>query len=259
MIISLVSKTMVDSTVTPFTKKQDCNHCSLSGICLPESLSKTEMETLDNIIKRRRPKQRGEFIYRDGDAFSSLYAVRSGSVKTFTVGNDGSTMVTGFYLAGDILGLEGISCKQHTSNAKALETTSICEIPFNQLSDLGHEIPKLQQQVYKVLSREIGQEQQIMLLLGKKSSEERIATFLLRLASRYHKRGFAAKEFNLSMSRSDIANYLGLAVETVSRIFTRLSKQNIVTIDRKLVVINSETDLRLLANELPSEVDAKCS
>ncbi|MBT5230405.1 MAG: fumarate/nitrate reduction transcriptional regulator Fnr [Methylococcales bacterium] len=246
-----------DTNVTQFTQKRDCSLCNLSEICLPEGLTPDEMGTLDSIIKRRKPKQKGEFIFRDGDTFTSLYAVRSGSVKTFATGNDGSTMVTGFHLSGEILGLEGINCKQHVGNAKALETTSICEIPFNQLSALGQDIPKLQQQVFRVLSNEIGQEQQVMLLLGKKSSEERIASFLLRLASRYHTRGFAAKEFNLSMSRSDIANYLGLAVETVSRIFTRLTKQGIVNINRKLVMINDESALRDIANEPQPDTDKK--
>ena len=231
-------------------KKQDCAHCSLATICLPDGLSREEMARLDLIIKRRRPKQRGEFVYRHGDPFRAVYAVRTGSVKTYTTVPDGRTMVTGFYLAGELLGLEGIHTKHHVGNAKVLETTSICEIPFAHLSTLGQQIPHLQSQVFRVLSREIGYEQQVMLLLGKKSSDERLAAFLLRLAERYHHRGYAAQEFNLSMSRSDIANYLGLAIETVSRVFTRFNRQKLVTINRKLVTIHDDAGLKALANDL---------
>jgi CRP/FNR family transcriptional regulator, anaerobic regulatory protein len=230
--------------------RQDCEHCNLSTVCLPCNLDELEMKKLDSIIKRRKPKQRGDTLYRNGDSFRSVYAVRTGSIKTYVMTVDGAMMITGFYLAGDIFGLDAIHSKVHCNTAVTLETTSICEIPFSQLEHLGHEIPALQHQTFRMMSKEIGHEQKLMLLLNKKTSEQRLATFLLRVAARNRRRGCAALEFNLSMSRGDIANYLGLAPETVSRIITRFSQQKIIIVNRKLVQIRDEALLQNIANEL---------
>ncbi|WP_006787856.1 fumarate/nitrate reduction transcriptional regulator Fnr [Thiorhodospira sibirica] len=227
--------------------KQACKNCGLSDLCLPLGVSAEELEALERIIDRKRPLQRNEHLYVAGDRMTSLYAVRSGSVKTYTVTNDGQEQITGFHLPGELLGLDAINGGLHPCSAKALETTSICEMPFEALEEVSQRIPALQHQLFRIMSREIQADEHFMMLLGKKSSDARLAFFLLSLSTRLGARGFSHKEFYLTMSRNDIANYLGLAVETVSRLFTRFQNAGIVHVRRKLVTIERLEPLRQIA------------
>lgn len=227
--------------------KVACKDCGLFQLCLPVGISGTDLDALDRIINRRRPVRRGEHLYQIGEPFEYIYAVRSGSVKTYTPTEDGHEQVTGFHLPGELLGLDAINVEYHPCAARALETSSVCEIPFEELESLSVRIPGLQHQLLKVMSREIHHDQSLLMLLGKKNAEERLAALLISLSERYRERGFSVLEFNLSMSRSDIANYLGLAVETVSRLFTRFQEEGVLTVQRKYIRILDLPRLHALA------------
>lgn len=227
--------------------KQACSSCTLHDLCIPMGVSDHELDALERIINRRRPLHRGDYLYRPGDRMEALYAVRSGSVKTSALTDDGQEQVTGFHLPGELLGLDAISEGVHPCSAKALETTSVCEIPFDRLEELAGRVSGLQRQLFRIMSREIQSDEHLMTLLAKKSSDARLAAFLLSLSNRFGERGFSRQEFNLTMSRNDIANYLGLAVETVSRLFTRFQGAGLLEVDRKLVRIIDMDGMHQLA------------
>ncbi|MCG5517034.1 MULTISPECIES: fumarate/nitrate reduction transcriptional regulator Fnr [Ectothiorhodospira] len=238
--------------------KQACKSCSLHDLCLPLGVGDEELQMLERIINRRRPLQRKDHLYRPGDRLHSIYAVRSGTVKTYTLTDDGQEQITGFHLPGELLGLDAISDGVHPCAARALETTSICEIPFDRLEELSVRIPGLQHQLFRIMSREIQTDEQFMMLLGKKASDARLAAFLLSLSTRLGMRGFSRTEFNLTMSRNDIANYLGLAVETVSRLFTRFQNAGLIEVHRKLITIYNLDGLQVVAGAQPVEEPRCC-
>jgi len=213
--------------------KVACRECSLNELCLPVGIGRNDLDRLDSIIDRKRPLLRGDHLFRIGDPFQCLYAVRSGSLKTYATSEDGQEQVMGFHLPGELIGLDAIAEGDHPLAAKALETTSICEIPFHDLEALGTQLPGLQHQLLRVMSKEIRDDEHNMVILGQKSAEERLASFLIALSNRLMRRGFSANQFNLSMSRSDIGDYLGLALETVSRLFTRFQNEGLLRVDRK--------------------------
>ena len=224
-------------------RETTCQSCSLRTLCLPLSLNFEDVKTLDSIVNRSQPLKKGEFLFRQGEDFESLYAIRSGCIKTYSVSNEGDEQITGFYLPGELIGLSGIDTNSYPVNAVAIETTSVCEIPYRHFEELTNQIPDLQRQLIKSLSKEIRGDLQMMILLSQKSAEERVANFLLDLSNRIEKRGYAANFLYLAMSRNDIANYLGLAVETVSRIFSRLQKTNVISVDGRAVEINDAQGL----------------
>lgn len=225
-----------------------CQQCGLNELCIPNSLTLNEMDEIDRIVKRSKPLQRGEFLYHEGDEFRALFAVRSGSVKVFSIDDEGDEQVIGFYLPGEILGMDAIDSRMHISTAKALETASICELPYSAMEDLSATIRNLQVHMYKLLSREIRIDQELQMLLAKKTAEERIGAFLMNLSMRYEERKLSSTRFRLPMARSDIANYLGLAVETVSRIFTRLQTAGMLKVEGKEVEILNRKSLCDLAH-----------
>jgi CRP/FNR family transcriptional regulator, anaerobic regulatory protein len=227
-----------------------CADCQLQDLCLPIGISRTDVERLDQIVSRKRPLQRGSTLFNQGDQFGALYAIRSGSIKSYTVSDDGREQINAFHLPGEILGLDAISEGMHPSAAVALETTSVCELPFDRLHSLAHEIKGLQHQLLRVMSRELNADERFMRILASRNAEERLAGFLLNLASRHGMRGYSSTEFNLSMSRHDIANYLGLAVETVSRLFTRFQQDGLIEAHRKAVKILQRDALAEMAGNI---------
>jgi len=227
--------------------KVACQNCSLFQLCLPVGLERGDLELLDRIIKRRRPVHRGEHLFRAGEPFQAIYTVRSGSVKTYAVSEDGGEQVTGFHLPGELFGLDAINAGRHPCSAVALEATSVCEVPFDRLEELGESVPSLPRQMLRVMSKTILHDQTLLAYLSKKTAEERLAGFLFSLSRRFSQRGFSAREFNLSMSRVDIGNYLGLAEETVSRLFTRFQEQGLLNVVRKHVRLHDLDRLRELA------------
>lgn len=232
------------------TLRVACKNCALSVLCLPMGLTPEDVERLDDIVKRTRPLHRGDFLFRDGDRFRSLYVVKTGSLKTFAPSPEGGEQVLGFHLPGEIIGLDAIDKGSHACSARVLETSAICEIPFARLVELTTSIPSLQHQMFRLLSKEIGSDSELLLLLGKKSAEERLATFLLSMSRRLAKRGLSASDFYLSMSRHDIGNYLGLAVETVSRLFTRFQDDGLMRVDRKHIELFDLEALESIVNGL---------
>lgn len=225
-----------------------CTDCTLNPVCLPLAVRTDEVEQLDNIIKRSRPLRKGEHIFGPGDPFMSVYAVRSGAFKTYTLTEEGEEQVTGFFLPGEILGMDGLSTNVHSNAAKALESAAICEIPFDKLESLSTRIPSLQRHFFQLMSREIQSDQQLMMLLTKKPADERVASFILNLSARYSRRGLSPSCFRLPMSRNDIGNYLGLAVETVSRIFTRLQHSGVLAVNGKEIEVVKRQVLCDMAN-----------
>ena len=227
--------------------KLSCSQCSMSTLCLPRGLNNEEFDKVASIVQRERPLQRGEALFEIGQPFKSLYAVQSGSVKVFLPTNDGDEQIVGFHMPGELLGFDALGHDEHTCTALALETSSVCELPYDKLHELCKQVPGLSQHFMHLMSNEIADEHGMMLMLGKKSAEERIASFFLSLSARYSKRGFSPNQFNLTMSRHDIGNYLGLAVETISRCISNMQDNKIVEADRKYIRILDMAHLRKLA------------
>ncbi|AEF22841.1 MULTISPECIES: fumarate/nitrate reduction transcriptional regulator Fnr [Pseudomonas] len=238
---------MSESIKLRTTHQTHCKDCSLASLCLPLSLDLEDMDALDDIVKRGRPLKKGEFLFRQGDTFNSVFAVRSGALKTFSLSDAGEEQITGFHLPSELVGLSGMDTELYPVSAQALETTSVCEIPFERLDELSVSLPQLRRQLMRIMSREIRDDQQMMLLLSKKTADERIATFLVNLSARFSARGFSANQFRLAMSRNEIGNHLGLAVETVSRVFTRFQQSNLIEAEGKEVHILDPIELCALA------------
>ncbi|MFK5893901.1 MAG: fumarate/nitrate reduction transcriptional regulator Fnr [Pseudomonadota bacterium] len=223
-----------------------CKKCSLRQLCLPKLIDMADIKRLDDIVERKRPLKKGEGLFRQGKRFKSIYVVRSGSLKTFTSGINGKEQIMGIHLPGELLGFDALSDGRYHSTAKALEVSNLCELRFDKVEKLSHKLPSLQRQLLSLMSKEIANEYQTILFLGKKTAEERLATYLLSLSQRFKQRGFSPYEFHLSMSRSDIANYLNLAVETVSRMFTHFQKDKIIRCDKKKISILNMDKLHCL-------------
>ncbi len=217
--------------------KVSCEACSLSELCLPRGLSSEEICQLDEHIERPRKLEPNTMIYQPGDDFSGFYAVRSGGVKTYLTKKTGEQQILGFHLPGEIFGLDGMEHDAHRCYASTLDNTSYCMLPFNKLDELCSILPDLRHQVYKLMGHELNCDHSHQLLLGQQTAHERLATFLLSISTRFKRRGFSPNSFMLPMSRHDIACYLGIAVETVSRLFKSFQEQEVVKINRKQVDI----------------------
>ena len=227
-----------------------CKNCGLSGLCLPLGLETDDVEKLDAIIQRNRPLRKGNHLFQTGDEFNNIFVVKTGTVKTYTQSPDGTEQVVGFFLPGETIGFGGLEQGRYGCSAKALETAAVCEIPFEQLEELTGSIPNLQHQLFRLMSKEISKDTSLMVLLGKSTAEERLAAFLLSLSSRFYHLGFSPTNFNLSMSRQEIGSYLGLALETVSRLFTHFQEEKILRVNRKHVeILNLDSLYGLLANQ----------
>ena len=227
--------------------KVSCSNCSLSELCLPRSLNGDEITQLESSVEVKRALQKGEHLFSSNEPFESFYAVRTGSLKTYLLTPEGEEQVTGFNLPGELLGMDGVDTNLHTISAVALETTTVCEIPYHQLDELCGQLPQLRMQIMKIISREISDDHRMLLLLGKMSAEERLARFLLNLSDRLNTRGYSRTDFNLTMPRHDLANYLGLAVETISRLFGRFQNRGILSVNRRNIKIIDLTALQQLS------------
>ncbi|WP_019027560.1 fumarate/nitrate reduction transcriptional regulator Fnr [Colwellia piezophila] len=221
----------------PTKQHINCQNCSISELCLPFSLNDKELDSLDEIIDRKRPIHKGDKIFHDGQDLQALFAIRSGTFKTFTVNEQGEEQITGFHLAGDLLGFDAIAEDSHPSFAQALETSMVCEIPYKNLDELSNTMPKLKKQILRLMSNEIKSDQAMLTLLNRKNAEQRVATFIVSLSERYHARGLSSSEFRLTMTRSEIGNYIGLTVETISRLLNRFHKSGLIKVEGKLIAI----------------------
>lgn len=229
-----------------------CSTCNLRELCLPCcGLTRSEMDVADRLVFNRSRVRRGEILYCSGDRFTSLYAVRNGFFKSTAVLENGRDQVTGFAITGEVLGLDGIAPERHTCNTIALEDSDVCAIPFARLQQLAQEIPSLQRQFHKMMSREIVREHGVMLLLGSMNAEERLAMFLLNLSQRFAARGYSPSEFNLRMTREEIGSYLGLKLETVSRTFSKFQEEGIIRVQRKFIRILDRAGLERVMGREP--------
>ena len=235
-------------SMTPATIKVACSNCNLRELCMPMGLTQHELDRVDEVVASRRKVKRGATLFRNSDRFTSLFAIRTGFFKTSTASEDGRDQVTGFQMAGEIMGLDGIVNESHTCDAIALEDAEVCVMPFDRIEELSREVNALQRHVHKIMSREIVREHGVMVLLGSMRAEERLAAFLLNLVQRLHARGFSQSELVLRMTREEIGSYLGLKLETVSRTFSKFVDDGIVEVRQRHVRIVKPEDLKLIVN-----------
>ena len=229
------------------TLKATCNNCSLAELCLPRGLDSDDLQTLDEIIKQRILLQKKQVVFKQGSTSGCIYAVRSGCVKTYTTAKDGEEQILGFHLPGEILGLDGLDNKIHSCSAVALNTSTVCELPISELNVLCVKMPGLQQQLLSLISDEISKDHTMLLLLARRNAEQKLATFLANISERFKTRGYSGDMFELSMSRNEIGNYLGIADETVSRLLSKFRDMNIITVDRKNIEILDQEMLNNVA------------
>ena len=234
--------------MTPKAIKVACSNCNLRELCMPVDVSGTDLDKLDELVTTRRRVKRGAALFSNGDRFDALYAIRTGFFKTRITTEDGRDQVTGFQMAGEIIGLDGIVDDRHTCDAVALEDAEVCEMPFARIEELSREVPALQTHVHKIMSREIVRDHGVMLLLGSMRAEERLAAFLLNLVQRLHARGFSRSELVLRMTREEIGSYLGLKLETVSRTFSKFADDGIIEVKHRHVRIVDIEALRAIVD-----------
>jgi CRP/FNR family transcriptional regulator len=231
--------------------KAACRDCALRGLCLTLGLDESDMQSMEGAIKSRRKLKKGERLFRMGDPFRALYAIRSGSTKTCEIAADGNVQISGFHLPGELLGIDAISTEKHPSDVIALESTDICELPFDRLEMLARELPGLQHQLFRIMSREILEEESQLLMLGRMKAEERLATFLLNFSRRYQQLGSSPTDLRLPMSRQDLGDYLGLALETVSRLLSRFQEEGLITVQGRSVQLLDMSGLGQITLQAP--------
>ena len=225
-----------------------CSNCNLRELCMPIGLNPQELRRLDDLVTTRRPVKRGAALFRTGEKFTSLYAIRTGFFKTLVITEDGRDQVTGFQMAGEVIGLDGIVNDQHTCDAIALEDAEVCIMPFDRIEEIAREVKALQQHVHKIMSREIVREHGVMLLLGSMRAEERLAAFVLNLVQRLQARGFSKSNLVLRMTREEIGSYLGMKLETVSRTFSKFAEEGVVQVQQRHIQILDADALRRMVN-----------
>ncbi|MBI3936959.1 MAG: fumarate/nitrate reduction transcriptional regulator Fnr [Betaproteobacteria bacterium] len=233
--------------------KTVCSACSLRELCLPAGLDSAALAEVDRLVNRRRHVKRGDYLYHAGGALQALYAIRSGFMKSCVLHEDGREQVAGFHMMGDLMGMDAISTARHMCDAVALEDTEVCEIPFAYLEQLSRELPSLQHHFHRMMSREIVRDYGVMLLLGSMKAEERLAAFLLNLSQRFAARGYSSSEFNLRMTREEIGSYLGLKLETISRVLSRFQEDGLISVRHKHVKITDLAALRALIGRAPCQ------
>lgn len=228
--------------------RRSCAACALSQLCLPATIDGEDLRRLDEAVRQHRPIERGSALFREGEPFTDLFVVRAGSLKTYAAQEDGLEQVLGFHLPGDIIGLDAVAEGAHRCSAEALERANVCMVPFAALNDVARQVPGLQRQLYRVISREFVRDQEHLATMGRKQAHERLAIFLKSLSDRRRALSHEPFELELSMSRADIANYLGLVIETVSRLFGRFQDEGVLEVQRKSVHIRDYDALARIAS-----------
>ncbi len=234
--------------------KVACKDCSLREMCLPLGLNNADLKALDNVIRRQRTLRKGEQLYRLGDPLKSLYAVRTGTLKTAGLMEDGRVQVTGFHLPGELLGMDAINTDRHPCSAEALETSEVCEIPYDAIGELAQKVPGLQHQLFRIMSRELVEDEHLLMMLGRMNAEERLAACLISFSRRHERLGVSGTAFKLSMSRQDLGDYLGLALETVSRLFSRFQEEKLIDIQGRHITLLNLDRLHIMAGGAASDL-----
>lgn len=227
--------------------RRSCAHCTLRELCLPAPIGYQDLNRLDEIVRTRKPLAAGEMLFHAGMTLKSLYVVRAGALKTYAEDRAGTTQILGFHLPGEVVGFDALSDDKHQCHAEALEPSSVCEIPFTRLLDVAAELPQLQKHILRLSSRELVRDQQHLAMIGKREAQARVAAFLLSLAERYARLQLPADRLELPMSRADIANYLGLVIETVSRVLTRMAELGVIEVRRRVIRILDAAQLLEIA------------
>lgn len=233
--------------------RQSCTDCALNPMCLPATIGGYDLDRLDHVVKQRPAFERGHILFREGVKQPALYIIRAGSLKTYTTLPEGDVQILGFHIAGELVGLDGLADAGHRCTAEALERSVVCEVPLQSLSEVAVKIPGLQQQLLRVMSREFSREFEHPVMMGRKQAISRLAIFLRSLSERLEGIGHDPHEITLSMSRQELANYLGLVVETVSRMFTRMQTLGVLKVDRRTVRILDPVALTMLAEKADDE------
>ena len=223
-----------------------CSSCNFRELCLPQGMCDEELERIENLVYARRRVKRSEALFNAGDEFNAVYSVRSGFFKSSVLDGEGREQVTGFYMGGELLGMDGIGAGRYNGAAIALEDSEVCVMPFSLIEALSRELPALQRRLHTVLSREIVRDHGVMMLLGSMRAEERLAAFLLNLSRRFVRRGYSPSEFHLRMTREEMGSYLGLKLETVSRLFSRFQEEGLIEVQQKHVHILDAAGLEAL-------------
>ncbi len=225
--------------VTQDRERPRCSACNLRELCLPSGIEDDDADAFSDMVYTRKRLKRGDTLYRSGEGFAAVYAVRAGFFKCSVVLEDGRDQVTGFHMAGEIVGMDGIGTERHTTDVIALEDSEVCIIPCARLEEAG-----VQRQLRKAMSRELVRDHGVMTLLGTMRAEERLAAFLLNLSTRFVARGFSSSEFHLRMTREEIGSYLGLSLETVSRLFSRFHDDGLIAVQQKHIRIHDIAGLK---------------
>ncbi len=229
--------------------KTHCMTCNMRERCLPVGFAAADMKQFDALIVNRTKLKKQQTLYRAGETFHALYAIRSGSLKTTVLAEDGREQMAGYHMLGEIIGFDGIGTEHHGCEAIALEDTEVCTLPFVGLESLARTMPALQHNLHVVMSKEIVRDQSAMLFLGSMHSEERLAMFLLNLAERYQRRGYSSTEYVLRVTREDIGSYLGLKLETVSRLFSRFQGSGLIQVQGRAVKLLDPVALKQIVGQ----------
>jgi CRP/FNR family transcriptional regulator, anaerobic regulatory protein len=218
-------------------------------LCLPMGLAPAELAQIDALLGTRLKLRKGDTLYRAGETFTAFYAIRIGSLKTTVLAEDGREQVSGYHMLGDMIGLDGIVADRHGCQAVALEDSEVCVLPLQRIEDLARAVPSLRQNLLRLMSKEIARDQNVMLLLGSMRADERLAVFLLSLAERYKQRGYSSTEFVLRMTREEIGSYLGLKLETVSRLFSRFQDEGLIQVQGRAVKLLDAVALKQVVGQ----------
>jgi CRP/FNR family transcriptional regulator len=233
----------------PLARAANCSTCGLRELCLPAGLCPDDLARVDGIVHARRRLRRGEVLFNAGDPFCSLYAIRTGFFKASVLDDDGREQVTGFFMGGELLGLEGIGAGRYNGTVTALEDSEVCILPFAAIDEISQQVRPLQRHLHAVLAREIVRDHGMMMLLGSMRAEERLAVFLLNLSQRFMARGYSPSEFYLRMTREEIGSYLGLKLETVSRAFSRFQEAGLIAVQQKHIRIVDIAGLKKIVGQ----------
>ena len=241
---------MTDAAIIDLQRlRHSCAQCSLHQLCLPDSMDRQDLDRLDHLIHKRRPLLRDGVLFRAGDALTSLYVARDGAFKTSALGEDGSIQVIGFHLPGELIGLDALGDGVHRCDAVALSPATVCEVPLKALNELAAQLPSLQRQLLRIIGRSVGRDQDHLAMMGRRHAVERLALFLHSLSERFVALGLPRAEFTLPMSREDIASYLGMVIETVSRTFSRLQDDGVIAVRGRQIHLLDCDRLARLAHE----------
>jgi len=229
--------------------KSVCSNCRQLEVCMPTNPSSDFLKNLDEIVSIRRHIESGDTFYHAGTSFQGLYAVKSGFIKILNHHPDGRLQINGFYMMGEIFGFDGIAMHEHVFTAVAIEDSEICLIPFHSIGQMGQEVERLKHHLYTLMSGEISRNYTMMMLLGSMKAEARLATFLLNLSKRYQMRGYSPMDLILRMTREEIGSFLGIKIETVSRIFSKFQAQGLLKVHLKNIEILDMQLLKTISNQ----------